>query len=114
MNDEIEIVEITDEQAVEALKDRKGGRAQFADTFATRTIICPYPIERKLGVIEIENRNYVTMGQYYPKRKWEKALDVEKRYSQLNKLYMAELKARKLPTFRKDPGNSLLNASPIE
>ena len=113
MNDKITTTEITDEQAVEALKTRKVGRAQFADTFATRTIICPYPIERKPGVVEVENRNYVTMGQYYPKRKWEKALDVEKRYSQLNKLYQAELKARKLPTSRKDPGN-ILNASPID
>lgn len=104
---------ITDEQAVVALKTRKGGRAQFADTFATHTIVYPITVQRKEGHQEIEIRNYVTMGQYYPKRKMEKAADVEKRYSKLNKDYVAELKARKLPTFRKDPGN-ILNSSPID
>lgn len=113
MSEKITPVEITDEQALEALTHRKAARAQFADTFATKTIVHPVLVERKKGSPEIEIRNYVTMGEYYPARKMEKAKDVEKRYAGLNKAYMAERKARKLPTFRKDPGN-LLNASPID
>lgn len=113
MNNEITSENITDEQAIEAFKTRRGGRAQPADTFCTHTIIHPVAVERKKGVVTIENRNYVTMGEYYPSRKLEKAKDVEKRYAGLNKVYIAELKARKLPTYRKDPGN-LLNSSPMD
>lgn len=105
---------ISDDAALTALKTRRGGRAQSADFFCTHTVVYPVEIERKAGVKEIEIRNYVTMGQFYSERKLEKAKDVEKRYAKLNKAYVAELTARKLPTFRKDPGNKLLNASPIE
>jgi hypothetical protein len=110
----IEIEVISDDAALEALKTRRAGRAQFADIFCTHTVVHPVKIMRKAGVEEVEIRNYVTMGQFYPERKMEKAKDVEKRYSRLNKAYVAELKARKLPTFRKDPGAKLLDASPIE
>lgn len=105
---------ITDDAALDALTTRKGGRAQIADVFCTHTVVYPVTVERKAGVKEIEIRNYVTMGQFYPGRKMEKAKDTEKRYAKLNKAYISELKARKLPTFRKDPGSKLLNASPIE
>jgi len=105
--------QITDAQAVDVLKNRRAARAQVASKFATRTIIYPVEIERKRGVKELEIRNYVTMGRYYPERKWEKALDTEKRYSQLNKEYREILKKRRLPTDRKDPGN-ILNATPID
>lgn len=104
---------ITDAQALEALKGGSSARAQIADTFATRTILYPVEIERKLGEKKVEIRPYVLMGQYYPARKWEKALDVEKRYAQLNKEYRTSLKTRKLPTDRKDPGN-LLQATPLD
>jgi hypothetical protein len=113
MNNEIISEEITDAQAIEALEAGFGGRAQPADTFCTHTVIHPVAVERKKGIVTVENRNFVTMGEYYPARKMEKAKDVEKRYTGLNKLYIAKLKARKLPYFRKDPGN-LLNSSPMD
>ena len=105
---------ITDQDAVEAAKAKSASRGQICDTFATRTILYPVEIERKAGRKETEIRPYVIMGQQYPERTWKKALDVEKRYPQLNKDYQAYLKAKKLPTSRKDPGNSLLNIVPIE
>lgn len=104
--------EITDAQAVEALNATVGGRAQPADTFATRTILYPVEIERKKGVKTIEIRPYVIMGRYYPERKWKKALDVEKRYFDLNKDYRESLKKRKLPVDRKAVANPL-NVTPL-
>ena len=103
---------ITDEQAVEALHSAGSGRAQPADTFATRTIMYPVEIERKKGVKKVEIRPYVIMGQYYPKRKWLKALDVEKRYKKLNEDYRKWLKANKRPTDRTEVANPL-NVTPI-
>lgn len=104
---------ITDDQALETLRSTIGGRAQPADTFATRTILYPVEIERKKGVKVTEIRPYVIMGQYYPERKWQKALDVEKRYAKLNKEYRESLKTRGLPTDRKAIANPL-NTTPLD
>lgn len=107
------MAEITDEMAVAALKRDVGGRAQEADTCATRTILHAKEVERKAGVKTIEILPYVIMGQYYPERKWIKAQDVEKRFAQLNKEYRASLKAKGLPTDMKPQANPL-KTSPIE
>lgn len=104
---------ITDEQALEALKSTATGRAQVADTFATRTILYPVEIERRKGVKVTEIRPYVIAGQYYSARRWKKAQDVEKRYAQLNKAYRENLKARKLPIERREVANPL-NLSPLD
>ncbi len=107
------MTEITDLQAVEALHEEQACRAQPCNTFATRTIIYPVETERRAGVKKIEPRIYVLMGSWYPERKWEKALDVEKRYALLNKEFRAGLKARNLTTDRKAPAN-LLNVEQVE
>jgi hypothetical protein len=104
---------ISDEQALEVLHGTVGARAQSADTFATRTILYPVEVERKKGEKKVEIRPYVIMRQYYPERKWQKALDVEKRYKKLNEDYRKSLKARGLPTDAKEIANPL-NATPIE
>lgn len=104
---------ITDAQAVEVLNSSIGNRAQPADTFATRTILYPVEVERKPGQKETLIRPYVIMGRYYPERKWKKALDVEKRYKDLNETYQKSLKARGLPTSRKERANPL-KVTPLE
>lgn len=108
------MAELTDEQALAALNKTVTGRAQVADLMATRTIIYPVEIVRKAGAPpSIEIRPYVIMGQYYPERKWEKALDVEKRYSGLNKQYKQDLIKKGLPTDRKAEANPL-NTEPLD
>ncbi len=104
---------ISDEQALEALSKKNTARAQPSTKFCTHTVVYPIEVKRASGESEVEIRNYVTARQFYPERKLEKAADVEKRYSKLNKAFMSELKSRGFPTHFKDPGN-ILDARPVD
>lgn len=106
-------VEITDEEALETFRAGRTQRAQVGTVFCTHTVVYPVWVERKKGVPEKEIRHFVTLGQFYSKRKMEKATDVEKRYAKLNKDYNEAVKAKGRINFRKDPGN-ILNATPID
>lgn len=105
--------EITDEQALEALNATIAGRAQPGDTFATETVYHPVQVERKKGVKTIEVKPFISMGQWYPERKIEKAKDVKKRYAGLNKKLEKDAKDRGYLTYKKAPAN-LLNLEPVE
>lgn len=107
------MTELTDVEAIQALDSTPLGRAEQGTIFATRTIIHPVKQELKPGNEEVVFRPYVIMGVYYPERKWLKALDVEKRYSGLNKRYRENLKSKGLPMDRKAPANPL-NVEEVE
>lgn len=105
--------DITDDDALKVFTTKQDNRAKVADTFCTHTVKYPIYVERRKGVKEVEIRDYVTIGQWYPKSKMEKAKDVEKRYPGLQKQFMADLKASGKKNYRKDPGN-ILNATAID
>lgn len=108
------IKNITDKEAVTAYKGKGRARAQVADTFATETVLYPVKISRTNGVEETENRPFIIMRQHYPKRKIEEAQEIKALYKELNAQYKADLKAKGLPTFAKDPGKALMDVSPVE
>jgi hypothetical protein len=100
-------IEITDEEALGILSKGIPTKSKLATKFVTRTIIYPVTVYYKPNVPTNELRTAVRMGEYCSPGQWERALELEKKYAKLNKQFVADLKARKLPVSMKEPGNPL-------
>lgn len=104
---------ISDKQALEAFNSTGTVRAHIATHPVERTVVYPVEIEYQPGVKTMEIRTFVRMGEYCSKVQWERALELEKQYPDLQKAYRKVLKDRGLPTSIKISPNPL-KAVPID
>lgn len=91
---------ITDKEAVSALTQKANESFRFATQFVDRTIIYPVAVKRANGTETVENRTFVRAGEYTSPRRWEKALEIEKQYKELNDVYTKSLRDAGIPEKR--------------
>lgn len=101
---------LTDADALEIVKSNAQSKFRFCDTFCTRTILYPVAVQYKPGEFTNEIRAFVRQGEWVNSRTWERALELEKEFSGLNKKLAEELKAAKKPINIKAPSD---NATPL-
>lgn len=104
---------VTDKEAVEALNIARKSKLNIADTFVPRTIVYGVSLEYRPGVFTREIRTFVRQGEYCSARQWERALELEKEFKELNKIYSDAVKAKGKPVNIKGSSNPL-NATPID
>lgn len=83
--------EITDKEAVDVLHKQNNKNNRYATKFIDRTIVYPVVVTRA-GAEEIEIRTFTRAGEYISPRRYEKALEVEKQYKELNNDYTQSLR----------------------
>lgn len=99
---------LTDEDALEIVKQGIQSKFRFCDTFVPRTILYPVAIEYKPGVFTNEIRAFVRQGEYVHSRTWERALELEKEFAGLNKKHVEHLKTIKKPINIKPSTNEVV------
>jgi hypothetical protein len=101
---------LTDADAMEVVRAGAQSRFRFCDTFVPRTILYPVAIEYKPGIFTKEIRAFVRQGEFCSSTQWERALQLEKEFPELNKAHVAWLKSQKKPVNIKAPAE---NATPL-
>lgn len=91
---------ITDKEAVLALHSKAERSNRYATKFVDHTIVYPVIRKRPNGTEEVEIRAFVRAGEYTSPHRYEKALEVEKEFAQLNKDYTQALRDAKIPERR--------------
>lgn len=102
----------TDEDAMRVVNSQAQSKVRICDTWVPRTVLYAASIEYKPGVETTEIRPFVRQGEWCNSRQWERALELEKEFGQLNKKYAESLKAAGKPVNIKTPKN-FLNATPL-
>jgi hypothetical protein len=102
-----EVKQISDKEAVSILNTTRGRRAQPANKFVTRTIVYPVTVFYKAETPTVEIRSFVRQNEYCSPAQWDKALELEKEYPELQKQYRAMLKAKGIALDVREPGNPL-------
>lgn len=82
--------EISDSEALGVFLDNQKKRPSLATKFVPYTVVHPVKVARNSGVVETEIQKYVRMGEYVSPRRWEIALEKEKKYKKLNEAWKAE------------------------
>jgi hypothetical protein len=98
---------VTDADALKVMETAKRNKTKIADTFVPRTILYAMNTEYKPGIPTTEILTFVRQGEFCNAAQWEKALELEKEFSGLNKKYHDELKAQGLPVNIKGSSNPL-------
>lgn len=102
-----ENIQVSDAEAVELLTQTKVRRAQPAKKFVTRTVVYPVVVYYRPNIPTREIRTFVRQHEFCSEGQWKQALEYEKQYPELQKVYRAALKAKGIPTSVKEPGNPL-------
>lgn len=100
-----------EEKALESLK-RPSAAAKLATVMVPRTVIYPVEVEYKPGVKTVEVRPFVIAQSFCSERQWERALEYEKQYPELQRVYRQALEANGHKVDHKTMTNPL-NAIPI-
>lgn len=91
---------ITDQEAVKALNSKVKNSNRYATKFVDRTIVYPVPVVKANGMEDVEIRTFVRAGEYTSPHRYEKALEIEKEFKQLNADYTKSLRDAGIPEKR--------------
>jgi hypothetical protein len=91
---------ISDKEALNVLNRKTTENYRYATQFVDRTIVYPVTVKKANGTEDVEIRTFVRAGEYTSPRRWEKALEVEKQYKDLNTAYTKSLRDAGIPERR--------------